>query len=89
MSGGAHEWSNRTSRILGARRLRDGLPALATGEVKRQAGSKLKIGLNSYSFNRPLTRGKMTLKDVIGYCAAHDPDAGVRGAGSDNITRRK
>ena len=47
---------------------------LANGEVKRQAGIKLKIGLNAYSFNRPLTTGKMTLDDVIDYCAAHGID---------------
>src|SRR5204863_7635528 len=35
---------------------------LATGEVNRRPGVKLKIGLNAYSFNRPLTSGKMTLE---------------------------
>jgi sugar phosphate isomerase/epimerase len=49
-------------------------PALADGEVKRRAGTRLKIGLNSYSFNKPLTSGKMTLADVIDYCAAHNID---------------
>ncbi len=49
-------------------------PALANGEVKRRGGTRLKIGLNSYSFNRPLTSGKMTLEDVIDYCAAHNID---------------
>ena len=48
--------------------------AFAAGEVKRRAGVKIKIGLNSYSFNRPLTTGKMTLDDVIDYCAAHNID---------------
>jgi sugar phosphate isomerase/epimerase len=47
---------------------------LASGEVKRQAGIRLKLGLNSYSFNRPLTDGKMTLDDVIDYCAVHNID---------------
>ena len=46
----------------------------AAGEVKRRAGTRLKIGLNAYSFNRPLMAGKMTLEDVIDYCAAHDID---------------
>ena len=46
----------------------------ASGEVKRRAGIKLKIGLNAYSFNRPLTSGKMTLDDVIDYCAAQGID---------------
>ena len=34
--------------------------ALAAGEVKRRAGIKIKLGLNSYSFNRPLMAGQMT-----------------------------
>jgi len=46
----------------------------AAGEVKRRPGTRLKIGLNAYSFNRPLMAGKMTLEDVIDYCAAHDID---------------
>jgi sugar phosphate isomerase/epimerase len=49
-------------------------PALAVGELKRIPGARIKIALNSYSFNRPLTAGKMTLGDVIDYCAAHDID---------------
>jgi sugar phosphate isomerase/epimerase len=48
--------------------------AHAAGEVNRRPGIKLKIGLNSYSFNRPLTSGKMTLDDVIDYCAQHNID---------------
>ena len=32
--------------------------ALAAGEVKRRAGVKIKIALNSYSFNRPLMAGR-------------------------------
>src|SRR2546428_11118548 len=37
--------------------------ALAAGEVKRRHGSRIKIALNAYSFNRPLIAGKMTLDD--------------------------
>ena len=48
--------------------------ALAVEELKRIRGTKIKIALNSYSFNRPLTAGKMTLDDVIDYCAQHDID---------------
>ena len=48
--------------------------ALAVEEMKRIRGTKIKIALNSYSFNRPLTAGKMTLDDVIDYCALHDID---------------
>jgi sugar phosphate isomerase/epimerase len=50
------------------------VPARAAGEVKRRAGVKIKIGLNSYSFNRPLMAHEMTLEDVIDYCAAHNID---------------
>src|SRR5215472_6134604 len=48
--------------------------ARAAGEVKRRAGTKIKLALNSYSFNRPLMAGEMTLDDVIDYCAAHNID---------------
>src|SRR5271154_1863681 len=48
--------------------------ALAAGEVKRRAGTRIKIGLNSFSFNRPLLAGKMTLDEVIDYCAAQNID---------------
>lgn len=48
--------------------------ALAEGEVKRRAGTRIRIGLNSYSFDKPLMSGKMTLDDVIDYCAAQGID---------------
>jgi len=43
-------------------------------ELNRRKGVKIKIALNAYSFNRPLTAGKMTLDDVIDYCAMHNID---------------
>ena len=46
----------------------------AAGEVKRRPGTRIKLGLNSYSFNRPLMAGQMTLDDVIDWCAAHGVD---------------
>jgi sugar phosphate isomerase/epimerase len=49
-----------------------GLPAAA--QVHRRPGTHLKVGLNAYSFNRPLTAGAMKLPEVIDYCAAHDID---------------
>jgi sugar phosphate isomerase/epimerase len=56
-------------------------PALSTrpgtalaGELARRKGVRIKIALNAYSFNRPLTAGKMTLDDVIDYCAMHNID---------------
>jgi sugar phosphate isomerase/epimerase len=48
--------------------------AAATGEMKRHAGVRLKLALNSYSFNRPLMAHQMTLDDVIDYCAAQNID---------------
>ena len=40
-----------------------------SGELKRRPGTKIKIGLNAYSFNKPLMAGKMTVHDVVDYCA--------------------
>ena len=48
--------------------------ALAIGEVQRRPGTRIKIGLNAFSFNRPLLAGKMNLDDVIDYCALHNID---------------
>ena len=48
--------------------------AAAAGEIKRRSGVRLRLALNSYSFNRPLMDHKMTLEDVIDFCAAHDID---------------
>ena len=40
------------------------IPAIpASAQIKRQSGTHLRIGLNAYSFNRPLTAGTMTLDD--------------------------
>ena len=47
---------------------------LAAGETKRPSGSRIKLALNSYTFNAPLTAGKMTLDDVIEYCASQNID---------------
>jgi sugar phosphate isomerase/epimerase len=38
-------------------------------------GSKLRISLNAYSFNEPLTKKTMTLDDLLDFCAANDFDA--------------
>lgn len=40
----------------------------------RNAGAKIKLGLNAYSFNRPLSSGEMTLEDVVDYCAKYSFD---------------
>ena len=46
----------------------------AQGKVCRNKGTKLKLSLNAYSFNKPLRAGKMSLEDVIDYCASLDFD---------------
>ncbi|MBI2684710.1 MAG: sugar phosphate isomerase/epimerase [Acidobacteria bacterium] len=48
--------------------------AATSGEVQRNAGTRIKIGLNAYSFNKPLLAGKMTVHDVINYCAKQQID---------------
>jgi sugar phosphate isomerase/epimerase len=49
------------------------LPAHA--RVARESGVKLKLGLNAYSFDRPLRDGSMTLADAIRFCAQQGVDA--------------
>lgn len=50
-------------------------PAARAGtRVARTAGLKLKLSLNAYSFNQPLRAGKMTLDDVIRFCAEQGVD---------------
>ena len=46
----------------------------AEGEVQRRPGSHIRIGLNAYSFNRPLMAGAMNLHQVIDFCAQHGID---------------
>jgi sugar phosphate isomerase/epimerase len=48
---------------------------LAQARVARQPGVKLKLALNSYSFDRPLRAGSMTLEDIVHFCAQHRVDA--------------
>lgn len=48
--------------------------SLIAGPVSRRAGTKIRVGLNAYSFNKPLMSGKMSLDDVIDYCAANNID---------------
>ena len=46
----------------------------AAREVTRQKGTRIKIGLNAYSFNKPLMAGTMKISDVIEYCAQQQID---------------
>ena len=43
--------------------------------IEREAGVKLKLGLNAYSFNRQLREGSMTLADTVHFCAKQGVDA--------------
>lgn len=44
------------------------------GPVTRMPGTRVRIGLNAYSFNQPLRGGEMTLMDVVDYCAKYSLD---------------
>jgi sugar phosphate isomerase/epimerase len=48
--------------------------AAPVSRIERIQGTHIRIGLNAYSFNRPLQAGKMTLDDVLDYCALHNVD---------------
>ena len=48
--------------------------AFAQGKVLRNEGTKIKLSLNAYSFNKPLRAGEMSLEDVVDYCANLDFD---------------
>ena len=47
----------------------------APAKVARESGVKLKLGLNAYSFDKPLRAGSMTLADAVHFCAQHGVDA--------------
>ncbi len=43
--------------------------------VERSGGPKLKLSLNAYSFNKPLREGKMSLDELLSFCAKLNFDA--------------
>ena len=47
------------------------LPGFAQPQIARLPGTRIRIALNSYSFNQPLRDGSMILSDVVRYCAQH------------------
>ena len=47
----------------------------AEGKVPRAGGVRLKLGLNAYSFDRPLRAGEMTLEDLVVFAAQNNFDA--------------
>jgi sugar phosphate isomerase/epimerase len=46
----------------------------AQGKVSRTGGTRVRLGLNAYSFNEPLRAGAMTLGDLVDYCAQNGFD---------------
>jgi sugar phosphate isomerase/epimerase len=48
--------------------------AAAQGRVARSSGTRVRLGLNAYSFNEPLRAGTMTFDDVVDYCAEQGLD---------------
>jgi sugar phosphate isomerase/epimerase len=50
-------------------------PAAATTNVQRRPGTWLRVSLNAYTFNKPLTAGTMNLFDLIDFCAEHRIEA--------------
>ncbi|MEP7362610.1 MAG: sugar phosphate isomerase/epimerase family protein [Acidobacteriota bacterium] len=50
-------------------------PLRTDGGVKRLTpGARIRIGLNAYSFNKPLLAGTMSIPDVLNYCAKQQLD---------------
>lgn len=48
--------------------------ASAQGRVSRSRGTRVRVGLNAYSFNEPLRAGTMTLDDLVDFCAQQGVD---------------
>jgi sugar phosphate isomerase/epimerase len=53
----------------------EGVSLLAQSKPARTGSSKLKVGLNAYSFNEPLLKGAMKLEELLAFCAAQNLDA--------------
>ncbi|WP_302042054.1 sugar phosphate isomerase/epimerase family protein [Rhodocytophaga aerolata] len=49
--------------------------AYSQDKAMKAGGHKLKISLNAYSFNDPLSKGTMNLDDLLEFCAQHNFDA--------------
>ncbi len=49
-------------------------PLFADGVKRLVPGTRVRVGLNAYSFNRPLLAGTMSIPDVLAYCAKNGID---------------
>ncbi len=65
---------NRRGFLLGGAIAWPGIAA-ARGTVPRVGGVRVKLGLNAYSFDRPLRAGTTTLEDLTVFCAQNGFDA--------------
>jgi sugar phosphate isomerase/epimerase len=63
------------SASLAAAAATPALAMAAPAKVTRESGVKLKLGLNAYSFDKPLRNGSMSLTDAVHFCAQHGVDA--------------
>lgn len=46
-----------------------------SGKVVRSSGTRVKLGLNAYSFDKPLREGRTTLEQLVDFCAKNSIDA--------------
>lgn len=53
----------------------DAASAPYAGNVVRTAGTRVKLGLNAYSFDKPLREGRTTLEELVDFCAKNAIDA--------------
>ncbi len=67
--------SNRRGFLVRAIGVAATVAVPAYPKVTRESGVKLKLGLNAYSFDKPLRSGTLTLADVVRFCAQHNVDA--------------
>ncbi|MBL7734986.1 MAG: sugar phosphate isomerase/epimerase [Chitinophagaceae bacterium] len=71
-----HSFSRRDwLKMCGAFSISGALPGVSAARGIFSQKRKLKTSLNAYSFNKPLSEGRMTLADLLEFCADHDIDA--------------
>ncbi len=64
--------ASRRALLLGSAGLAGSALSTALGArdgVSRTAGARIKLGLNAYSFDKPLRAGSTTLADLVAFCA--------------------
>ena len=71
-----HSFSRRDwLKVCGAFSISGALPGISAARGIFSQKRKLKTSLNAYSFNKPLSEARMTLTDLLEFCANHDIDA--------------